>query len=112
MKIFISGGAGYIGGTVSRLLLSRGHEVTVYDNFCHSRRTAVAEGVTLVEGDLADRTLLEKTLNATHFDGILHFAALIEAGESMKYPEVYFRNNTAGTLSLLESMLATGHNRL
>jgi UDP-glucose 4-epimerase len=112
MKIFISGGAGYIGGTVSRLLLSRGHEVTVYDNFCHSRRTAIAEGVTLVEGDLADRPLLEKTLSAGRFDGVLHFAALIEAGESMKHPEVYFRNNTAGTLSLLESMLATGHDRL
>jgi UDP-glucose 4-epimerase len=112
MKILVSGGAGYIGGTVSRLLLARGHSVTVYDNFCHSQRSAVSEGASLVEGELADRALLEKTLNQGRFDGILHFAALIEAGESMKFPEVYFRNNTAGTLSLLESMLATGHNKL
>jgi len=65
-----------------------------------------------VAGGLADRELLEKTLRMTHFDGVMHFAALIEAGESMKFPEVYFRNNTAGTLTLLEAMRETGHDRL
>jgi len=112
MKILVTGGAGYIGGTVSRMLLAAGHEVWIYDNLCHSRRSALPEGARFVEGALADRTLLEATLAAEKFHGIMHFAALIEAGESMKYPEVYFRNNTAGTLSLLEAMLATGHNRL
>jgi UDP-glucose 4-epimerase len=112
MKVLITGGAGYIGGTLSRMLLAAGHHVTIYDNFCHSRRTAVPEGATLIEGALADRSLLEATLKAGPYDGVMHFAALIEAGESMKYPDVYFRNNTAGTLSLLEAMLATGHNKL
>ena len=112
MKVLITGGAGYIGGTVSRLLLSRGNEVTIFDNFCHSKRSAVAPGSELVEGDLADRAVLEHTLTQGQFDGVMHFAALIEAGESMKLPEVYFRNNTAGTLSLLEAMVATGHKRL
>jgi UDP-glucose 4-epimerase len=112
MKVLITGGAGYIGGTVSRLLLGQGNSVTVYDNLCHSKRLAVAEGAEFVEGDVADRTLLEKTLRAGRFDGVMHFAALIEAGESMKHPEIYFRNNTAATLTLLESMLATGHDRL
>jgi UDP-glucose 4-epimerase len=112
MKVLVTGGAGYIGGTVSRLLLSAGHHVTIFDNFCHSRRTAVPPQATLVEGALADRALLESTLREGQFDGIMHFAALIEAGESMKVPEVYFRNNTAGTLSLLEAMLATGHNKI
>ncbi len=112
MRILVTGGAGYIGGSVSRMLLSAGHEVTVFDNFCHSRRTTVAAGATVVEGDLSDRALLEKTLAAGRFDGVMHFAALIEAGESMKVPEQYFRNNTAGTLTLLEAMLATGHNRV
>jgi UDP-glucose 4-epimerase len=112
MKILVTGGAGYIGGTVSRLLLSGGNAVTIYDNLCHSKRSAVAEGAEFVEGDIADRTLLEKTLKAGRFDGVMHFAALIEAGESMKVPEIYFRNNTVGTLSLLESMLATGHDKL
>jgi UDP-glucose 4-epimerase len=112
MKVLITGGAGYIGGTVTRLLLARGHSVTVYDNLCHSKRLAVAEEAKFVEGDVADRALLEKTLTEGRFDGVMHFAALIEAGESMKRPEVYFRNNSAATLTLLEAMLATGHDRL
>jgi UDP-glucose 4-epimerase len=112
MKILITGGAGYIGGTVARLLVAEGHEVTVYDNLCHSKRSAVASAVAFVEGDIADRVLLEKTLNEGRFDGVMHFAALIEAGESMQRPEIYFRNNTASTLVLLEAMLATGHDRL
>jgi UDP-glucose 4-epimerase len=112
MKILITGGAGYIGGTVSRILAAGGDDVTVYDNFCHSRRSAVATGVRLVEGDIADRALIESTLRDGQFDGVMHFAALIEAGESMKKPELYFRANTAATLTLLEAMQATGHQRL
>jgi UDP-glucose 4-epimerase len=112
MKVLITGGAGYIGGTVTRLLLSKGHEVTIYDNLCHSKLSAVAEGAEFVQGDLADGELLQKTLTNGRFDGVMHFAALIEAGESMQRPEIYFRNNTASTLTLLESMLATGHDRL
>jgi UDP-glucose 4-epimerase len=94
------------------VLLANGHAVTVYDNLCHSKRSGVAEGAEFIEGDLADGELLQKTLKHGRFDGVMHFAALIEAGESMQRPEVYFRNNTASTLTLLESMLATGHDRL
>ncbi|WP_035347864.1 UDP-glucose 4-epimerase GalE [Edaphobacter aggregans] len=112
MNVLVTGGAGYIGGTVTRLLLAAGHKVTVYDNLCHSRREALAEGARFVEGDLADRALIESTLREGRFDGVMHFAALIEAGESMKRPELYFRNNTMATLTLLEAMLATGHDRL
>jgi len=112
MRILVTGGAGYIGGTVARLLLAGGDGVTIYDNLCHSKRTAVAPGAEFVEGDVADRALMEETLRTGRFDGVMHFAALIEAGESMEKPEIYFRNNTAGTLTLLEAMLATGHKRL
>src|SRR5579871_837836 len=112
MNILVTGGAGYIGGTVCRMLLAGGHQVTVFDNLCHSKRLAVADGVEFIEGDLADRVLLEKTLREGKFDGVMHFAALIEAGESMRRPEIYFRNNTASTLTLLEAMLATGHDKL
>jgi UDP-glucose 4-epimerase len=112
MNILVIGGAGYIGGTVARLLLGSGHKVTVYDNFCHSKPAALPEGASLVEGDLADRSLIEATLREGRFDGVMHFAALIEAGESMKVPELYFRNNTMSTLTLLEAMLATGHDKL
>jgi UDP-glucose 4-epimerase len=112
MRILITGGAGYIGGTVARILLAQGHAITVFDNLCHSKRSAVAENTTFIEGDLADRPLIEKTLREGRFEGVMNFAALIEAGESMKRPEIYFRNNTAATLTLLEAMLATGHDRL
>ena len=112
MKILVTGGAGYIGGTVARVLLGGGHAVTIFDNLCHSKRSAVPAGAEFIQGDLADRPLLERTLNSGRFQGVMHFAALIEAGESMQRPEIYFRNNTAGTLSLLEAMLATRHDRL
>ena len=112
MNILVTGGAGYIGGTVARVLLAGGHAVTILDNLCHSKRSAVPPHAEFVKGDVADRTLVEKTLKSGHFEGVMHFAALIEAGESMHRPEIYFRNNTAGTLSLLEAMLATGHDRL
>jgi UDP-glucose 4-epimerase len=112
MEILITGGAGYIGGTVTRLLLQAGHKVTVYDNLRNKTAAVVAQGATLVHGDLADAVLLERVMTETRFDGVMHFAALIEAGESMQKPEIYFRNNTASTLTLLETMLKTGHNRL
>src|SRR5580704_5286102 len=112
MKILIAGGAGYIGGTVARILLAQGHAITVFDNLCHSKRSAVTENTTFIEGDIADRPLIEKTLRDGRFDGVMNFAALIEAGESMKRPEIYFRNNTASRLALLEAMLATGHDKL
>jgi UDP-glucose 4-epimerase len=111
MNILVTGGAGYIGGTVSRLLLAAGHKVTIYDNLCHSRREAVASDAQFIEADLADRSRIEQTLRDGNFDGVMHFAALIEAGESMKVPERYFQNNTMATLTLLEAMLATGHSR-
>ena len=112
MEILVTGGAGYIGGTVTRLLLKSGHKVTVYDNLRNKDASVVAKGATLVHGDLADAVLLERVMTETHFDGVMHFAALIEAGESMQKPEIYFRNNTASTLTLLETMLKTGHDRL
>jgi UDP-glucose 4-epimerase len=112
MNLLVTGGAGYIGGTVSRILLKAGHTVTIYDNLCHSKREAVAPGATFIEADIADRSRIEQTLRDGKFDGVMHFAALIEAGESMQKPEIYFRNNTASTLTLLEAMLATGNNKL
>jgi UDP-glucose 4-epimerase len=103
VKILITGGAGYIGGTVTQLLLDRGHTVVVYDNLCHAQRSMVPAGATFVEGDVADSKRLDELLADGSFAGVMHFAALIEAGDSMRIPEVYFRNNTVATLSLLEA---------
>ncbi|MBV8630669.1 MAG: UDP-glucose 4-epimerase GalE [Silvibacterium sp.] len=110
MRILVTGGAGYIGGTVAQLMLDRGHDVFIYDNLCHGHRSLIPERAQFIQGELADRAALE-TLLHTGIDGVMHFAALIEAGESMKKPEIYFRNNTASTLTLLEAMLATGVDR-
>lgn len=112
MKLLVTGGAGYIGGTVATILMQAGHSVTVLDNLCHSKRNAVPAGVEFVEADIADRSRVESLLRALQPDGVLHFAALIEAGESMQKPEIYFRNNTASTLALLEAMHATGVQKL
>jgi len=112
MKILVTGGAGYIGGTVATVLMQAGHEVTVLDNLCHSKRNEVPDGATFVQLDIADRPQVEALLRELKPDGVLHFAALIEAGDSMRIPEVYFRNNTASTLALLEAMHATGTNKL
>jgi UDP-glucose 4-epimerase len=113
----VTGGAGYIGGTVAGLLADKGNQVVVFDNLSHSRRTSLPQGVEFVEGELADQSAIEHIFKAAEekkapFDGVLHFAALIEAGESMVQPERFFRNNTASTLSLLEAMLACGPRRL
>jgi UDP-glucose 4-epimerase len=117
MKIMVTGGAGYIGGTVAGLLAARGHKAFVFDNLSHGRRDLLPAGVDFVEGEVGDRAALEKLFidakkQSQPFDGVLHFAALIEAGESMLRPETFFRNNTASTLTLLEAMLAHGPRRL
>jgi UDP-glucose 4-epimerase len=112
MNVLVTGGAGYVGGTVATVLMQAGHTVTILDNLCHARRNEVPAGAAFVEADIADRPRVESLLRELKPDGVLHFAALIEAGESMQKPEIYFRNNTAGTLALLEAMLATGTDKL
>jgi UDP-glucose 4-epimerase len=117
MKILITGGAGYIGGTVAGLLAENGHQPVLYDNLSHGRRDLLPTGIEFIEGEVADRPALEQIFSSAKrqgkpFDAVLHFAALIEAGESMVHPEQFFRNNTASTLSLLEAILAEGPRRL
>ena len=113
MKILVTGGAGYIGGTLAGLLAETGHDPVIFDNLGHSRRDLLPAGVEFVEGELADRAVLEGLFRSASeagkpFEAVLHFAALIEAGESMIRPEIFFRNNTACTLTLLEAMLSSG----
>jgi UDP-glucose 4-epimerase len=111
MNILITGGAGYVGSVVAAELVNVGHRVTVYDNLSHGSRHAVPDQASLIVGDLSDCEKLDHVFRAHQSEAVMHFAASIEAGESMKVPEVYFRNNTASALTLLEVMLAQGTRR-
>jgi UDP-glucose 4-epimerase len=111
MKVLVTGGAGYIGSAVVGQLVAVGHEVVVFDNLSRGHRKAVPDGVDLVVGDIADRNLLDRIFGVSDVDAVMHFAALIEAGESMKAPEQFFRNNGLNTLTVLEAMLAAGVKR-
>ena len=108
MNILITGGAGYVGSVVAAELVAAGHRVVVYDNLSHGKRGAIPAGAEFVLGDIEDRQALLNVLNNSKAEAVLHFAALIEAGESMKIPERFFRNNTAAALNLLEAMLEVG----
>jgi UDP-glucose 4-epimerase len=106
MKLLVTGGAGYIGSIVSRLLLQSGHEVVVLDNLERGHREAVPADAQLIVGDLRNPEDSRGTLGRGGFDGVLHFAALALVGESVEHPELYYRTNVTGTLNLLEAMVA------
>jgi len=111
MRVLVTGGAGYIGSIVTAELVRAGHQVTVYDSLVRGHREAVHPNAAFVRGDTGDKTALARTLAEDGFDAVMHFAAFIEAGESMQKPELYFENNTANALSLLTTMLERGVNR-
>jgi len=105
MRILLTGGAGYIGSVVTDHLLRAGHAVTVLDNLVMGWREAVPAGAEFVQADTGDEAALDPFFSSHGFDAVMHFAALIEAGESVKHPELYFENNSARTLTLLRVML-------
>jgi UDP-glucose-4-epimerase GalE len=103
-KILVTGGAGYIGSHTVRLLLDQGHDVTVVDNLSKGHRHNVpADRLHVI--DLADTSALARLMQEKRCDAVIHFAAFIAVGESMREPGRYFRNNVSGSLSLLEAMV-------
>ena len=112
MRVLITGGAGYIGSVVAAELLADGHGVTIYDNLYKGHVAAVTPGARFVRGDLFDGALLERALREDSVDAVMHFAALSLVGESVAEPALYFRNNVAGTISLLDAMRAADVGRL
>lgn len=108
MKIFLTGGAGYIGSATAEALIRAGHEVTVYDSLVTGHRAAVPAGATFVHAGLEDGETLRETLDAGNYDAVMHFAAFIEAGDSMKDPGRFFRNNFGNSLQLMETAVHCG----
>ncbi len=111
--IFVTGGAGYIGSHTCVELLSAGHDVTVFDNFCNSQPEALARveritgrKPTLVRGDIRDSAALTAALRASGATAVIHFAGLKAVGESVQNPLAYYDNNVVGTVRLLEAMAA------
>ena len=107
MRIFVTGGAGYIGSHVVKALGKEGHELLVYDNLSTGHEWAVLSG-RLLRGDLADRTAIREALRDFRPAAVMHFAASIQVEESVREPLAYYRNNVVHTLNLLDAMRETG----
>jgi len=112
MNIFVTGGAGYIGSATAAALIQAGHSVTVFDSLVTGHRAAVPQEAGFIHASLDDSRALAEALASQKFDAIMHFAAFIEAGESMKDPGKFFRNNLANSLQLMETAAQAGVKKL
>ncbi|MGA2819217.1 MAG: UDP-glucose 4-epimerase GalE [Anaerolineales bacterium] len=112
MRIFLTGGAGYIGSACAQLLVEAGHQVTVYDALITGHQAAVPPGARLVRGNLEEVGKLQLLLQEGQFEGVMHFAGSIEAGESMRQPGKYFTNNLGNSIRLIEAACQAGIGRL
>jgi UDP-glucose 4-epimerase len=102
MKVLVTGGAGFIGSAVTRVLLEEGHDVTVVDNLSKGFRTLVPEGARFIEGDLRDEARLPEWLRG--HDAVIHMAAFIEVGRSVEEPVLFAENNIVNSVRLLQAM--------
>lgn len=104
MKIFVAGGAGYIGSHTVKELIHEGFEVLIFDNFSTGKKELIIGGK-LIEGDLRDKDCLKKVFSSEDIDAVLHFASLIQVGESYTNPKKYYSHNLLSSLNLLDVML-------
>jgi UDP-glucose 4-epimerase len=102
-KVLVTGGAGYIGSHTVKALNEAGHEVSVFDSLQLGHKEAVPSGVRLIVGDLSSPDDIGKALKESQAQGVIHFAALSQVGESVKQPEVYYQNNVVGSLNLIQA---------
>ncbi len=109
--VFVTGGAGFVGSHCAKAFAAAGWTVIAYDSLMRGFRDLVRWGP-LIEGDLNDRATLERALSEAKPDVVAHFAAVASVGESVREPEMYYRTNVAGTLTLLEAMRAAGVGKL
>lgn len=105
--ILVVGGAGFIGSHTTLLLAEAGYDVVIYDNFSTGHRDACFD-FPIIEGTLSDRSALLAALETHNITCVIHFAALIEAGQSMVTPLTFYENNVTGTLTLLQAMQDAG----
>ncbi len=112
MKVFVTGGAGYIGSICVEQLLNKGFEVVVFDNLTEGHRAAIDPRARLIEGDLRERACIASALAEVKPDAVMHFAANALVGESMQDPGKYFYNNVVGGQFLLDGMIAARVKRL
>jgi UDP-glucose-4-epimerase GalE len=104
MRILITGGAGYIGSITNNLLRQQGHETVVFDSMEYGHDWAL-KGTKLIKGDLKDFSAIDAAVKAVVPEAVIHFAAYIQAGESMQQPARYFQNNSGGSLNLLKALI-------
>ncbi|NIM59394.1 MAG: UDP-glucose 4-epimerase GalE [Candidatus Aminicenantes bacterium] len=107
MKILVAGGAGYIGSHTAKELIKEGFEVVIFDNFSTGKKELLVGGE-LVEGDLMDKEAIKKAFEEKNIEAVLHFASLIQVGESYENPRKYYTHNLITSLNLLDVMLETG----
>ena len=110
MRVLVAGGAGYIGSNMVAMLKADVFEPVVFDNLSKGHKSAISE-VEFVQGDLADYELLIETLKKYSIEAVMHFAALIEVGQSVKQPLKFFHNNVCNTQLLLSAMESVGVNK-
>lgn len=108
MKILVTGGAGYIGSHMTRMLAARGYEPIVLDTMEFGHKQALPPGVPLVVGSVGDQALIHKIIGEYHIEGVLHFAGYLQVEESVKFPIKYMKNNVLAPVSLLEAMKVAG----
>jgi UDP-glucose 4-epimerase len=111
MNVLVTGGAGYIGSHMARVLLRSGHRVVVVDDLSSGHRDAVPAEATFVEAGVADRAAMGEVLRAHGVEAILHFAARIQVGESVSAPRLYYQGNVAASIALLDCALDAGVKR-
>ena len=112
MKVLVPGGAGYIGSVTTEMLCDEGHEVVVFDNLERGYQPAVDPRAKYIQGDLRLKEDIKSALLASRPEAVIHFAAYIEVGESMKDPMPFFENNVTGSLNLMSAMVESGCKKL
>src|SRR4051794_1561722 len=106
--VLVTGGAGYIGSHAVKSLRAQGQDVIVYDDFSQGHREATKNATAVVEGAIQDTATLRAALEKYNVNAVMHFAAWLSVGDSVKHPTAYYKNNVTGALSVLEAMVDAG----